>query len=595
METLNLSIYKSLEIPIIEYSSVVEQELDDMRYCTSAAKFERDLQELLSNGYKAISLGKFNAVRHGESLFPDKAFVVVFVGGYLDNYSVAFPILKRLQVQASIFVSTELIGATSHPRVKKLTPHFGWEEAQEMVNSGLINIYPMWHPFDNGKDFTTEVKDKISLLECRLRNNGRISAFAQRECSVDSLSCLQSVGIDINLTSFLYAKPALLERGAYPTVEALYAISAMDMVDRYLATAENTIKKNETALQIQDCCSVPEEIDLIESVLLPIEPNPRVRNYLRHAFAFSVLETSRKDKVDAILLREYIDLIYQPDRDWLDYHNHSYESWECFACRRMSRDLLVANGINIILYLIKGLQVGYYADIWLDTYYIPGKTYYKSQHSTHGLLLYGYDADKRIFHAISYNKREQYAQIDVTVENIAQACSTDYFAYVTLFRIQPGETIEFDFSDVCDRLRDYLQSKPHDDYHCFTKRVEGQSVQYEACLRFAEKIAQKTQEIGAIPQVAMYSYGEHKRLMMWRLRVLAEQNGIVLPELAAAEAHTVKDTKRLALASVKYNMTHEDALLSSIVETMNQVNVREKKMLEHFLELVENGKCRDSL
>ena len=158
------SLATFLEIPLLEYTSVIERAKEDMRYCTTAEKFERDLRDLLENGYTPVSLSEYASFREGGGSCPEKTFAVVFSGGYDTNYSVAFPILKRLGVCASIFVATELIGVTSYPRMRDFTPHFGWEEAQEMIDSGLVHIYPMWHPFDEGKDFSEEAKNKLELL-----------------------------------------------------------------------------------------------------------------------------------------------------------------------------------------------------------------------------------------------------------------------------------------------------------------------------------------------------------------------------------------------------------------------------------------------
>ena len=580
------SLATFLEIPILEYTSVIERAKEDMRYCTTAEKFERDLRDLLENGYTPVSLSEYASFREGGGSCPEKTFAVVFSGGYDTNYSVAFPILKRLGVCASIFVATELIGVTSYPRMRDFTPHFGWEEAQEMIDSGLVHIYPMWHPFDEGKDFSEEAKNKLELLRSHLRDNGPQMAFQLRKESPDALNYLRSLGVHVCISHFLHTGVEQLSLGAAPTCEARYSLDALDMVDLYRVMAEDFYRNIAEEQQLCFCCSVPEaELSKRESIILPIDAKPRVRNYLRHAFALSVLQADRAEKADAILMREYIDLIYQPQRDWLDYDNDPYESWECFTCRRMSRDLLVENGINMITYLLNGMRIGYYADIWLDTYYIPGKAYYRKEHSTHGLLLYGYDAENRQFLSYSYNKREIYEQILVPVECLADACKTSLFHHVTLFKIHAGETIPYSFRDVCASLRDYLQSVPHIGYHRFAKNVAGQSVQYAAALHFTEKIEKQTIYTGKISQVAMYSYGEHKRLMMWRIQKLCKQNGIIFPELIEANSQTEKTTKWLVNATIKFNLTKSTALLDSIVRCMKEQNELERNILEKFLAL----------
>lgn len=199
-EMTNLKVYQS--IPILAYTSIVAHQDGTMDFCTTAVKFERDLRELLSNGYQSVTLQEYIEIENERKPCPSKAFCMVFTGGYADNYTEAFPILLRLNVKASIFIATELVGMSSHPKAPNMLPHFGWEEAQKMIDSGIINIYPLRHPFDNGKDFAAESKRKIQLLQKNLRGNGPIIAFACYACDIDSLHTLRSLGIKLNLTNF---------------------------------------------------------------------------------------------------------------------------------------------------------------------------------------------------------------------------------------------------------------------------------------------------------------------------------------------------------------------------------------------------------
>lgn len=61
------------------------------------------------------------------------SFTVTFDDGYLSNYTLAFPILKKLGVSADIFICTSMT---------ELKNHFSWAQAAEMERDGLIKIYP---------------------------------------------------------------------------------------------------------------------------------------------------------------------------------------------------------------------------------------------------------------------------------------------------------------------------------------------------------------------------------------------------------------------------------------------------------------------
>lgn len=586
---MELNTNSFVDIPILEYSSVVANELGDMSNCTSAAKFERDLSELKINGYESISLQDYIAIREGEKLGPEKPFVLVLIGGYEDNYTVVFPIIHRMHVRASIFIATELVGLRSHPKVEKMAPHFGWNEAQEMIDSGLVHIYPMWHVFDNGKNFEEEVKNKLALLKSNLRNNGPLIAFAHRFCNGNTQNILNSLNIKVNLTDYERVNGDLVEIGAAPTVDVGFNASVLDQVDWHHVAHDDLILKSgktmdEDLALIQACCALPAASVLEKSVELPIDPNPRVRNYLRHAFPLAVLQTDRMEKVNRLLLTDFIDLVYLPSYEWLDYHNDSYEAWGLFAWRQMTRDLLIANGLNAIAYIINGLKTGYYCEIWLDTFYVRGKPGYGKQHKTHGLLLYGYDAEHQVFNGYSYTARGTYDRMTIPIDEIAQGCSSPYFDAMNFIKVQHGKTVEYNFHAVCNRLQDYIQSVCHDDNHRYVTYGSGQSVQYEASLQFVRHIEQKMNKKRMLPEIPIYTFGEHKSLMIWRLRLLAEREEISMPGLDIVYKQTEKTSQWLINASLKYNMKPNDELAGSIIRTMNELNEQERKILEEFLE-----------
>mgnify|MGYP006920174395 FL=1 len=122
---------------------------------------------------------------------------------------------------------------------------------------------------------------------------------------------------------------------------------------------------------------------------MPIDKNPLIKNYQRHAFPLSVLAADRKDKAEMFVLNEYIDVVFRPWYHYFDYDNHLYDSWDCITCCCLNRETIMVNKINVVDCVLNGLNMGYYSDLWLDTYYIPGKPDYGSLHLSHGLLVYG--------------------------------------------------------------------------------------------------------------------------------------------------------------------------------------------------------------
>jgi peptidoglycan/xylan/chitin deacetylase (PgdA/CDA1 family) len=79
------------------------------RICIDARVFERQLSWLRKR-YEVLPLSTLLAGLAGEVELPPFAVAITFDDGFLNNYSVAFPILRSLEVPATIFLATGYIG-----------------------------------------------------------------------------------------------------------------------------------------------------------------------------------------------------------------------------------------------------------------------------------------------------------------------------------------------------------------------------------------------------------------------------------------------------------------------------------------------------
>jgi peptidoglycan/xylan/chitin deacetylase (PgdA/CDA1 family) len=122
-------------------------------------------------GYNVVKLEQLSAlIKEGGT--PYKTLAITFDDGYENNYTVAYPILKELDLQATIFITPGLIGNDGY-----LT----WEQVFEMSESGIISIgsHTMSHAYL--PDLSEEVLDiEISgskrAIESHIKK--RISSFS---------------------------------------------------------------------------------------------------------------------------------------------------------------------------------------------------------------------------------------------------------------------------------------------------------------------------------------------------------------------------------------------------------------------------------
>lgn len=120
------------ELPIFTYHDV------------DAAELEGDLDFLLSNGYRALSIDEYcDRVRRGSS---ERCVLLTFDDARASFWEVAFPILKRRGVRAALFVPTYWVGERNVSSRDSTPPGFmTWPQIAECEDSGLIDVESHGH------------------------------------------------------------------------------------------------------------------------------------------------------------------------------------------------------------------------------------------------------------------------------------------------------------------------------------------------------------------------------------------------------------------------------------------------------------------
>jgi peptidoglycan/xylan/chitin deacetylase (PgdA/CDA1 family) len=122
--------------------------------------FERHMKHLRDGGYRTLTAEELLRYIKGELNPGQRAVVITFDDGWLDNYLYVFPVLKKYQLNASVFVITGRIERASakmtappgsvptHNESKMLIRNgeehnvvLTWRLIEEMAGSGLVDFY----------------------------------------------------------------------------------------------------------------------------------------------------------------------------------------------------------------------------------------------------------------------------------------------------------------------------------------------------------------------------------------------------------------------------------------------------------------------
>ncbi len=159
---------ETVKVPVLMYHSVCE---GNSNAIISPQNFRKHLEAIRDNGFTPVSLRDLvNFVDYGEAL-PQKPVCITFDDGYSNNYLEAFPCLREFGFKATIFAIGSSVGKDTYKgTIHKMNGHFDYDEAREMVESGLISVQS--HSFDMHQwaAFESNVRPRENVLRLQSEN-----------------------------------------------------------------------------------------------------------------------------------------------------------------------------------------------------------------------------------------------------------------------------------------------------------------------------------------------------------------------------------------------------------------------------------------
>ena len=384
---------------------------------------------------------------------------------------------------------------------------------------------------------------------------------------------------------------------------------------------------------------------MAKTAVLPLNEDPPVRGYLRHAFLFSILATADL-YLPWLFGGNYTQLVFDRDPDWmpLDFYNPLGYSGSGFACpfidaQWIGRSLIDGGYGSVVPFLVESIDDGYYARLTVDEFYLPGRTSYRRRHFLHSLLVHGYDRGGRLFRVAGYLPDGEYGSSQVSFTELEAAfavglepleegeCSDRCEGTpprfdgvgsradlrrciygkqlsnvesnrVWLVRYNREARFELDFRAAMEMLEDYANSAATPSRFAsiltFPNKVYtlGQPVPDREDLTFGvdiygclqwwmEEVLGGRRELDIIPFHVLW---EHKRVMVAGLKYF-ERNGYLDPSPALSARYREIEAKaaHLRLLMIRSRMKRDRKLLARSLARVGSLREAEMEILDGIL------------
>lgn len=194
LEIQSISQVNAESIPILMYHSISINGSNTL--CVPPEVFFKQMEHIKKSGYNTITFKDLMSWKTNQSI-PDKPILITFDDGYLDNFTVAYPILKNLQMKATIFATSDYIGSPNH---------VNWSQSKEMEQSGVIEIGAHTrHHVDLTKSNQSQLVDEISgakqRLEERLGHPVIAFAYPSGEFNPNVIKVVKRAGFEFAVTT----------------------------------------------------------------------------------------------------------------------------------------------------------------------------------------------------------------------------------------------------------------------------------------------------------------------------------------------------------------------------------------------------------
>lgn len=256
------------------------------------------------------------------------------------------------------------------------------------------------------------------------------------------------------------------------------------------------------------------------------------------------------------------------------------------------KDIIKSNHINIHNLIKNCIDCRIYFYASFDEFYVPHRSAYGKSHFHHDFLIYGYDSIQKEYILLGYTDKQIIETTKISFTQFEEAFFLNAVGTENVHLISKKEDFKYDFDLqlVYEMLDDYLNSRNSSERgrmygNILTNRVFGLDI-YKYLREYFELLIKSNIHWDIRALHILY---EHKKCMVLRLEYLYNNNYIDDHSYLYDNYKYIENkTLEMRNLQLKYIITHDKSYLSKIVNTLFEIEQKEKKLLENLLDKVHN-------
>ena len=218
---------------------------------TTIEQFISHTNELVKDKYNVINLDKVVEGIKGKIDLKDRSVSITIDDAYLSVYTKAWPILKRLKLPFTLFVSTDVID-------NNFSNYMNWNQIRELVDHGVLigsqtKSHPHLHRLSS-KQILNEIEYSNKRFIEELGFKPKLFAYPYGEYDNKTIKIVEGSGFEAafgqhsgvaHISSGIFELPRFAMNENYGDLNRLkLAINALPIITRDISPEDNLLKKN---------------------------------------------------------------------------------------------------------------------------------------------------------------------------------------------------------------------------------------------------------------------------------------------------------------------------------------------------------------